>query len=146
MRDRHSLGEPTYAAILEMALLGDEREIPWSEQVHVVGIVNAANLRRGHRYSDNHESGEGRRPGGESAEEDLAASIWWNCDSLDAGSGGGSGHVLDDAQVIRNVLPLALILQYLPTMPSSVQVRILTTCTLCGTEIQGSTMFPSPQT
>lgn len=121
MRDRHALGESTYAALLEMALLADEREVPWSEQVHVMGIVNASKNARG----------EGDWPGGEnSQDEDLAASVWWNCEQLytesSSGDGGArNGQVLDDAQLIRNVLPLALILQYLPIMASSVQVRLV---------------------
>lgn len=122
VRDRHILGEATYAALLEMALLGDERDLPWAEQDHVVGVVES-NSRIKRRNS---HLGSEERPRSQeikTEDEDLAAGVWWDCDSQDGGARGGTGHVLDDAQLIRNVLPLALILQNLPTMASSVQVR-----------------------
>lgn len=124
VRDRHILGEATYAALLEMALLGDERDLPWAEQDHVVGIVKA-NPRSKRR--NNSDVGSAERPLSEETwteDEDLTAGVWWDCDSQDGGARGGTGHVLDDAQLIRNVLPLALILQYLPTMANSVQVCV----------------------
>lgn len=122
MRHRHSLGESTYAALLEMALLGDEHHVPWSGQGHVVGVVNA-NSRFGQRSSSDLEMKEGSSPEGASTEDDeLARGVWWDYDLRDAGVRGGTDHVLDDTQLIRNVLPLALILQHLPTMASSVQV------------------------
>lgn len=124
VRDRHILGEATYAALLEMALLGDERDLPWSEQAHVVGTATE-NSRDGCRSSSDFELKDRPRSEGASAEDDeLAAGVWWDCDSQDAGDRGGDDHVLDDAQLIRNVLPLALILQYLPTMANSVQVSM----------------------
>eukprot|EP00752_Nemacystus_decipiens_P002115 g2019.t1 len=123
VRDRHILGEATYAALLEMALLGDERDLPWAEQDSVVGVVEANYRFKRHNNSDL-GSQEGRRSEETSTEdEDLTAGVWWDCGSQDVDARGGTGHVLDDAQLIRNVLPLALILQYLPTMASSVQVR-----------------------
>ncbi|CAM9496985.1 unnamed protein product, partial [Ectocarpus fasciculatus] len=123
MRHRHSLGGSTYAALLEMALLGDEHDVPWSGQGHVVGIVNA-NSRFGQRSSSDLEMKERSSPEGASTEDDeLARGVWWDYDLRDAGVRGGKGHVLDDTQLIRNVLPLALILQHLPTMASSVQER-----------------------
>lgn len=123
MRDRHILGEATYAALLEMALLGDERDLPWAEQDHVVGIVES-NSRTKRRNNSSLRSEERRLSEEETRteDEDLAAGVWWDCDSQDGGARGGTGHVLDDAQLIRNVLPLALILQCLPTMANSVQV------------------------
>lgn len=118
------LGEATYAALLEMALLGDERDLPWSGQAHVIGIVQD-NPRLGRSSSSDFELKERPPPDGVTAEDDeLAASVWWDFDSQDADNRGRDGHVLDDAQLIRNVLPLALILQYLPTMASSVQVCV----------------------
>lgn len=121
VRDRHVLGEATYAVLLEMALLGDERDLPWAEQDHVVGVVES-NSRFRRRNGDLRS--EERPPSEEirAEDEDLAAGVWWDCDSQDGGARGGTGHVLDDAQLIRNVLPLALILSYLPTMANSVQV------------------------
>lgn len=122
VRDRHILGEATYAALLEMALLGDERNLPWAEQDHVVGFVES-NTRIKRRNNNDLESEEG--PLSEyirTEDEDLASGVWWDCDSQDGGARGGTGHVLDDAQLIRNLLPLALILQFLPTMANSVQV------------------------
>lgn len=124
VRDRHILGEATYAALLEMALLGDERDLPWAEQDHVVGVVEShSRIRR----RNNSDVGSEERPRSEETrteDEDLAAGVWWDCDSQDGGARGGTGRVLDDAQQIRNVLPLALILQYLPTMANSVQVCV----------------------
>ncbi|CAM9566448.1 unnamed protein product, partial [Ectocarpus sp. 13 AM-2016] len=123
MRHRHSLGESTYAALLEMALLGDEHDVPWSGQGHVVGIVNA-NSRFGQLSSSDLETKESLSPEGASTEDgELARGVWWDHDLRDADVRGGKGHVLDDTQLIRNVLPLALILQHLPTMASSVQER-----------------------
>lgn len=122
VRDRHILGEATYAALLEMALLGDERDLPWSRQAHVVGIVKE-NSRLGRRSSSEFELKERPQAEGVNAEDDeLAAGVCWDYDSVDAAACARDGHVLDDAQLIRNVLPLALILQYLPTMANSVQV------------------------
>lgn len=117
------LGEATYAALLEMALLGDERDLPWSGQAHVIGIVKD-NSRLGRSSSSDFELKERPQLEGVTAEDDeLDAGVWWDCDSQDADDHRDS-HVLDDAQLIRNVLPLALILQYLPTMASSVQVCV----------------------
>lgn len=144
MRDRHVLGEATYAALLEMALLGDERDLPWSVQAHVVGIVKE-NPRLGRRSSSDFEGEE--RPQSEvvSAENgELFAGLWWDDDSQDAGTRGRDGHVLDDAQLIRHVLPLALILQYLPTMANSVQVCVCVcfhvTLTLCPPALRFTTV------
>lgn len=123
MRHRHDLGEPTYAALLEMALLGDESEVSWAEQVHMAAIVSATTSQRGRdRYPD--DMGRAHDSVDENNEDDvLAAGTWWNFDSPRASGRGGSSHVLDDAQLIRNSLPLVLILQHLPTMASAVQVR-----------------------
>lgn len=123
MQHRHDLGEPTYVALLEMALLGDERQVPWSEQLRVIGIVNAVNARSEQHTSNGSELTEGMRLKEESGEgEELAASVWWNHHSRDPDDDRGDVQVLDDTQRIRNILPLALILQYLPAMESSVQV------------------------
>lgn len=123
MQHRHDLGEPTYVALLEMALLGDERHVPWSEQLRVIGIVNAVNARSEQHTSNGSELTEGMRLKEEGGEgEELAASVWWNHHSRDPDDDRGDVQVLDDTQRIRNILPLALILQYLPAMESSVQV------------------------
>ncbi|CAN0506197.1 unnamed protein product, partial [Ectocarpus sp. 8 AP-2014] len=68
MRHRHSLGESTYAALLEMALLGDEHDVPWSGQGHVVGIVNA-NSRFGQHGSSDLEMKESSSPERASTED-----------------------------------------------------------------------------
>lgn len=123
MQHRHDLGEPTYGALLEMALLGDEREVPWSEQLRVISIVNAVNAGSERRTSSGEEWGEGVRLKEEGGEgEEISASVWWNHHSRDPDDDRGDVQVLDDTQRIRNILPLALILQYLPGMESSVQV------------------------
>lgn len=124
MRDRHLLGESTYAALLEMALLADEREVAWSEQGDVISVANAENYpcrqRSGSRGASD-DKNDYRR--GSAANDKLAASIWLNGPGAqDPSDGRGEGLVLDDTQRIRNVLPLALILQHLPTMAGSIQV------------------------
>lgn len=125
MRDRHTLGEPTYAALLEMALLADERELPWSGQDHVAGTVEA-NPRISLRGSGDLESeGRPRSEGLSTQDDDLTAGVWWDCDSQNGSARGGTANVLDDAQLIRNVLPLALIFQCLPAMANSVKVKIV---------------------
>lgn len=125
MRDRHLLGESTYGALLEMALLADEREVPWSEQVGVIGIVNAENCRRNQPTNNGVALDEETDARSERAVSDeLAPSMWWNRqEAQDASDARGQQLILDDTQRIRNVLPLALILQHLPTMGGSVQVR-----------------------
>lgn len=120
MRDRHVLGEGSYAALLEMALLCDERDLAWSRQDRVAGIVTGSS-RTGRQL----ESAETPQSEAAIAEDEvLTAGVWWDCDSQDTHVHGRSGDVLDDAQLIRNVLPLALVLQYLPTMAKSVQVCV----------------------
>lgn len=116
MRDRHILGEGTYAALLEMALLGDERELPWSEQIQTVGVIHS----RSGRSSNRHQEMEDRkRPRGFGMDEEELADVVHD---------GGNDRVLDDAQLIRNVLPLVLIFQCLPAMPNSVQVCLVCYC------------------
>lgn len=124
MRDRHILGELTYAALLEMALLEDECEVPWHEQLCALSIVNAWSSKSERQTSSDFQPEEGTHArGGNAEDEELIASVWWKCDSQGAGSDRRAAQVLDDAQLIRNSLPLALILRYLPTMAKSVQVR-----------------------
>lgn len=130
MRDRHLLGESTYGALLEMALLADEHEVPWSEQVSVIGIVNAENCRRKKKNGSTGDALD-RKTDARSkraVSDELAPSLWWNRqEAQDARDVTGQELVLDDTQRIRNVLPLALILQHLPTMGGSVQVRFAST-------------------
>lgn len=119
MRDRHILGEGTYAALLEMVLLGDERELPWSQQVQTIGTIHSADSRSGRSSSSHQERGDRKRPRGFGVEEEELA---------DVVHGGGNDRVLDDAQLIRNVLPLVLIFQCLPAMTNSVQARLVCGC------------------
>lgn len=119
MRDRHVLGEGTYAALLEMVLLGDERELPWSEQVQTIGVIHSADSRSGGSSSNHQEQGDGKRPRGLGVQEEELADVI---------HGRGKDRVLDDAQLIRNVLPLVLIFQSLPAMTNSVQVCFVCCC------------------
>ncbi len=113
------MGEATYAALLEMALLGDERELPWSGQ-DLVEATHRTHLRSG---SDLESEERLRSEGLSTQDDDLTAGVWWDCDSQNGGVRGGTANVLDDSQLIRNELPLALILQCLPAMANSVKVR-----------------------
>lgn len=122
MRDRHMLGEATYAALLEMALLGDERELPWSGQDRVAGIVEATHRTHLRNSSDLDSEERLRSEGSSTQDDDLTAGVWWDCDSQNGGARGGTANVFDDSLLIRNVLPLALILQCLPTMSNSIKV------------------------
>lgn len=137
MRNRHTLGEPTYAALLEMTLLEDEREVPWPEQARMVGVMNAASSRCGQHRISGGVWADTTLPRGISPEDkELTVGVWWTCGSHDTRDGVESGHVLDDAQLVRNVLPLTLILQYLPTMAESVQVRACRALkNICGVDI-----------
>ncbi|CAM9130173.1 unnamed protein product, partial [Hapterophycus canaliculatus] len=123
VRDRHVLGEGSYAALLEMALLCDERDLPWSRQDRVAGIGDGSSRSRRPTISTLESAGTPRSGRSSTEDEVLTASVWWDCDSQSTHVDGRSGGVLDDAQLIRNVLPLALVLQYLPTMAKSVQER-----------------------
>lgn len=128
MRDRHLLGESTYAALLEMSLLADERDLPWSEQVRVLSIVSAVISRPVWPSSTDDKVPEASWPQWEKiANDELAGTFWWNLEAQDANDGRDE-LVLDDTQLIRNSLPLVLILQHLPTMAGSVQVRPLLEC------------------
>lgn len=124
MRDRHLLSESTYGALLEMALLADEREVPWSKQVDMIAVVNTDHYRQNRLSGGRVASEQDGEVGSISVVGDGGApSMWWDCqEAQDASDSRAKGLVLDDTQRIRNMLPLVLILQHLPTMGSSVQV------------------------
>lgn len=71
---------------------------------------------------------------GANEDAELSARVWWNHKAYGVVRGGGNeprGQVFDDDYLIRNVRPLALIVQYLPTMAYSVQVGHTPTCLPC---------------
>lgn len=139
MRDRHTLGESTYCGLLEMSLLGDERDVPWSKQATVLALVDtlhsrARNLGLNRRTSVVEEQAQKRA----NEDAELSARVWWNHEAygvVRSGHGGGGNEprdqVFDDDYLIRNIRPLALIVQYLPTMAYSVQVSHTPTCLQC---------------
>lgn len=122
MRDRDVLGEMTYGALLEMALLVDERESPWSEQVDIINIVEIMNSRATPTCRTTNEEEE--LGCGSSLNDEVGGNFWCRQQVQGARNGVDTGLLIDDRHIIRNVLPLALILKHLPHMASSVQVRL----------------------
>lgn len=139
MRDRHALGESTYCGLLEMSLLGDERDVPWSKQATVLALVDTLHSRASlnRRTMAMEEQTQMRA----NDDTEFSSIGWWNHEaygivrSVRGGHGSGGNQprdqVFDDDYLIRNVRPLALIVQYLPTMAYSVQVGHTPTCLQC---------------
>lgn len=121
-RDRHHLGETTYVALLEMALLVDERDVPWCDQIHVTTIVKNVSMQPGFSGNTSGDPHKRKQRRGSTASLEATSSLWWDLQE-DTNDGRSNGLIIDDTQLLHNILPLALIMQHLPNMTTPMQVQ-----------------------
>lgn len=125
MRDRHTLGECTYTALLEMSLVADERKVPWSRQTHAIKIASEGTI--GSAASGG-RSGEIVTAKGNGSQEGALTKMSVGQVSRRElqvqGPGNENYHdmVIDDTLKINNMEPVALIFKHLSDMHASVQV------------------------